>query len=137
MAKKAAVDKILEQWRQNIKGKIRRIISFEESIQQKIEFLKQHIFHDIEPLDDWQYRRFEYTHKRQRIFIDDDWQPIRVGENWGGPDISAYFCRKVQMPPRFKGKKVVLKIYFGGDSLLYLNDQPYFNRQHQVVALAA
>ncbi len=29
------------------------------------------------------------------------------------------------MPQRFRGRKVVLKIYFGGDGLLYLDGAPY------------
>ena len=51
--------------------------------------------------------------------------PLHVGETWGGPDMSALFRCRARMPAQFAGKKVVLKIYFGGDGLLSLNGKPY------------
>ena len=123
--KKSGVDEIVERWRGRIARKRRRIISFEETIEAKIESLRAHLCSDAEPLDTWEIRQFHYTNRCERVFIDDAWRPIRVGQTWGGEDVSALFRCTARMPPRFAGRKVVLKLYFSGDGLLYLNGQPY------------
>ena len=120
------IDHILTRWRDEIKLKQRRIISFEETVQIKVKSLKQLIFTDQVPLNGWEFRQFQYTRKRERIFSDETWQPIAVGESWGGADISAQFRCNATMPAHFAGKKVVLKLYFGGDGLLIINGEPYF-----------
>ncbi len=103
--------------------KQRRIISFEETVDIKIKSLKSWIFPETAPLGGWECREFHYTRQRERQFVDDAWRPIGVGESWGGPDMSALFRCRAQMPAHFAGKKVVLKLYFGGDGLLSLNGQ--------------
>jgi alpha-mannosidase len=123
--KRSGLDEILVRWRDEIKKKQRRIISFEETVEIKINSLKRWIFAETAPLEGWQCRQFHYTRKREREFIDSDWRPIRVGETWGGPDLSALFRCQGTMPLRFRGHKVALKIYFGGDGLLWLNGKPY------------
>jgi len=123
--KQSGVDEILMRWRDEIKKKQRRIISFEETVDIKIKALKSWIFPETEPLTGWECREFLYTRKRERQFRDDVWRPIEVGETWGGPDMSALFRCSAKMPERFKGKKVVLKLYFGGDGLLNLDGKPY------------
>jgi alpha-mannosidase len=126
MAKKiSGVEEILGRWRKEIMGKRRRIISFDETVEIKINALKASIVIDTEPLDTWEIRQFIFTRHRERQFIDEQWRPIRVGQKWGGPGMSAMFRCQAAMPPRFKGKKVALKVYFGGDSLLYLDGKPY------------
>ncbi|MEI8138352.1 MAG: hypothetical protein WCI03_00635 [bacterium] len=113
MAKKVSgLDEILGRWRTEIKGKRRRIISFEETVDIKINSLNKLIFTDVEPLNGWEFKHFKYTRQRERIAIDDEWRPISVGERWGGPDMSAKFRCNGRMPARFKGKTVVLKVYF-------------------------
>jgi len=123
--KESGIDEILRRWREEIKAKQRRIISFEETVDIKIKSLRRLIYPETVPLEGWQCREFQYTRHRERIFKDKAWRPIRVGETWGGPDTSALFRCKARMPARLKGRKVVLKIYFGGDGLLYVNGKPY------------
>ncbi len=123
--KTSGVEEILGRWREEIKNKQRRIISFEETVEIKIKALKQWIFPDTEPLNGWEKRGFRFTRHRERLFTDDTWQPIEVGETWGGPDMSALFRCTAKMPERFKGKKVALKVYFGGDGLLSLDGKPF------------
>lgn len=123
--KQSGIDEILYRWRVEIKGKKRRIISFEETVEIKINAIKALIFTDTEPIDGWECREFQYSRHREREFIG-DWRPIKVGETWGGPDMSAMFRTKAAIPARFAGKKVVAKLYFGGDGLLSLNGTPYF-----------
>ena len=87
--------------------------------------MRSWIYPDSEPLDGWTYRQFKYAHDMERTFIDDDFKPIKVGDTWGGADMSAYFKCKGQIPERFKGKPVVLKVYFSGDGLLRVNGEAF------------
>ncbi len=123
--KTSGIEDILKRWRLEIKQKQRRIISFEETVEIKINALKAAIFAETEPLTGWEYRQFKYTRHRERKFIDKDWRPIEVGQHWGGPDMSAMFRCKAKMPRRFAGQKVALKIYFGGDGLINVNGKPF------------
>ena len=121
----AGVNAILARWKTVTKGKLRVHFLARDTMMLKIESAKRFMYSDAEPLEGWEYRRFRYDRKRQRHYLDDHWQPIAVGEQWGGPDISAMFRCTGCIPQRFAGQKVVLKIYFGGDSLLYVNGRPY------------
>jgi len=119
------VDKILDKWRGLIKSKKRAIISFEEIIQGRIESLRPWIYPDSEPLEGWTCRQFQYDRHGQRTFSDEPWRPIRPGDTWGGPDASAYFRCHARMPERFRGKPVVLKLYFSGDGLLRVDGKAF------------
>src|SRR5277367_2277642 len=115
MARKlSSVEQIVNRWREGIATKKRRIISFEETLQLKIESLRSWIYYDPEPLDTWEIRHFNYTNKCERIWVDPDFKPIKVGETWGGENMSAMFRTKAKLPARYKGKKIVLRIYFSG-----------------------
>ena len=120
----SGMDEILRRWRDEIKLKQRRIISFEETVAIKIQSIKALIHPDTEPLDGWECREFIYTRKRERRFTS-DWRPIAVGQTWGQPDGSALFRCAAAMPKRCAGRKVALKIYFGGDGLLSIGGRPY------------
>lgn len=120
----SGIDAILRRWREEIKAKQRRIISFEETVDIKIQSLRLWIYPDTAPLAGWECREFTYSRHREREFHG-DWRPIGVGDTWGGPDCSALFRTTARMPARFKDQKVVLKVYFGGDGLLSLNGNPY------------
>ena len=119
------IQKILDKWRGAIKSKKRMIISLEEIMQQKIDSLKPWIFPETEPLDGWARRRFRYDTARNRTWVDPDWSPIGVGDTWGGEDMSCFFRCTARLPERFKGRKVALKLYFGGDGLLRISGQAY------------
>jgi len=122
---KTGVEQIVERWRESVATKKRSIISFEDTIKLKIESLKPWIWSDIEPVDTWEIRQFHYTNHCERNWVDNEWNPLRVGETWGGDDMSAMFRCSAKVPERFKGKKVVFKLYFSGDNLLYINGMPY------------
>jgi hypothetical protein len=57
-----------------------------------IQSLRQWVFSDTEPLDNWTYRQFIYNGKdNPREWNDPDGRPLKVGETWGGPNVSAIF----------------------------------------------
>lgn len=125
MAKASGIDVILDRWRTEIKGKQRRIISFEETVDIKINSIKARIFSETSPVDGWEFREFNYTRHRERIYKDAEWRPIKVGQTWGGPDTSAMFRCRARIPAKFAGQRVVLKLYLGGDGLLSIDGIPY------------
>ncbi len=122
--KHTGIQETLQRWRWEIKNKERRIISFEETVRLKIDALYPLIFPEQVPLEGWSCREFIYTRHRERQFKG-DWRPIKEGETWGGPNKSALFKTTVRIPKAFAGKKVVLKLYLGGDGLLYIDGVPY------------
>lgn len=121
----SGVQETVARWRKIIMEKRRQIITPEETLDLKISAIQPWIYPDAEDIGPWEFRQFHYTRKRERVFQDESWKPIEVGGHWGGPDVSAQFRCRVDMPARFAGKKVVLKLYFGGDGLLTLNGRPY------------
>lgn len=121
----AGVQEILTRWRNIVKDKKRQIITPEEAIDQKIASIWPFTTPDSEPVEGWEYRQFRYTRKRERIFEDESWKSFKVGDTWGGPDMSAQFRCKSAMPKRFAGKRVALQLYFSGDGLLCINGAPY------------
>ena len=123
-SKLSGIDEILGRWRQEVKAKQRRIISLEETFDIKVRSLRALINPETEPAGPWEVREFVYSRKRERRWTG-DWKPIAVGEHWGGPDCSALFRAKLHLPEKFAGRKVVLKLYVGGDGLLSLDGKPY------------
>ena len=90
----SGIDEILARWRDEVKGKQRRIISFEETVDLKVRSIRGLVHPQRISIEGWTHRRFIYTSKGERDFIDDEWRPIAVGDTWGGPDMSALFrCR--------------------------------------------
>ena len=118
-------DGVVKTWRQAIKSKERRIFRFDERVEIRLDAIRERLFTLRKPLDDWLIRQAYYREIGAYEFIDADWRPIRIGEMWGGTDVSAFFKRKIQIPSEMEGRPVTLRFYIGGDSLLSLNGEPY------------
>lgn len=116
---------MVTNWRRGIKEKHRASISLEERIENRLEAIKGRSFKDCEILDDWQIRQARYLGPGQYEYLDADWRPLKIGDPWGDHGISAFFRRSVDVPKRFAGEKVVLRMYIGGDSLLSINGKPF------------
>lgn len=98
MANQSGIDQILSRWRDEIKKKQRRIISFDETVDIKIKALKRWISTQTEPVSGWEYREFRYSRHRERVYAEQSWRPIAVGQTWGGPDVSAEFRCSARIP---------------------------------------
>lgn len=120
-----AMEAHVNDWRDAVKGKQRGIFSFDDLVNIKLKELKKRVFTDIEFLKPWKMRECVHKNIGEYEYLYDGWKEIDVGDNWGGSGLSAFFKNSVSMPDRFKGKKVTLNIYFGGDSLVSLNGVPY------------
>lgn len=120
-----AMDAHCNDWRDAVKGKQRGIFSFDDVVAAKLKTLKKRTFADIESIPPWKMKECIYKDIGEYEFFYDEWKEINVGERWGNNGWSAFFKNSFDMPARFAGKKVTLNVYFGGDSLLSLNGEPY------------
>ncbi|MCR5522254.1 MAG: hypothetical protein K6F64_01265 [Clostridia bacterium] len=120
-----AMDAHVDDWRDATKGKQRGIFSFDDLVNVKLKMLKKRIFTDIESIPPWKMKECIYKDIGEYEFFYDEWKEINVGDKWGNNGWSAFFKNSFDMPERFAGKKVTLNVYFGGDSLLSVNGEPY------------
>ena len=119
------INAVMNRWRIGVKRKMRGIASFAERAQMRFDAIEQHVYTHRVALDEWQFRPCVYDAWGDYRYTDGDWRTIRVGEQWGGKRASAFFRRRVEIPQALAGRKVVLRIYVGGDSLLFVNGRPY------------
>jgi len=80
------------------------------------------------PLDltPWQYRRARLTSPNQYDYLDADWSLINLGDEWGGPDVTAFFRKTVTIPATHAGPDTVLDIFLdGGETQLSIDGRPW------------
>lgn len=116
---------VLRAWREGVRGKERRVFRLEERIELRMNAIEWRIHAIRKDLDDWEIRRFHYQMPDDIEFIDQDWQPFRLGDKWGGQGVSAYFRKKIIVPEEFDGKPVTIRMFLGGDSLVSVNGVPH------------
>jgi len=118
------IHEIMNRWRTGVKCKQRGIASFRERIEQRMGVVQQRIFSHRVTLDDWAIRTAHFRGLGEYEIVE-DWRPFRLGDQWGDEGLSAFFRRRAEMPKEFAGRKVLLRIYVGGDSLLRVDGVPY------------
>lgn len=125
MSSEADINAVVARWRRNVKGKFRGIASFEERAELRFNAIKDKVYKQRVVVDAWEIRQARYRGWKDYEFVDADWRPIRVGESWGGEDMSAFFRQKITVPESYDGEKIALHIFVGGDSLMKVNGVPY------------
>ena len=120
-----AMEYHVNDWRDATKGKQRGIFSFDDLAAIKIKELKKRIYTDVEFMKPWKMRECIYKDVGEYEYLYDGWKELNVGDRWGKNGWSAFFKNDFDLPARFKGHKVTLNVYFGGDSLVSLNGVPY------------
>ncbi|NLB36080.1 MAG: alpha-mannosidase [Clostridiales bacterium] len=120
-----AMEEHVNTWRWTVKTKQRGIFSFDELVAIKLKQLRKKIYTDVEMLKPWRMRECIFKDVGEYEYLYEGWKEVDVGGHWGGEGLSAFFKNSVDIPERFKGKRVTLNIYFGGDSLVSLNGVPY------------
>ncbi len=121
----AGVQNSVDGWRWVVKTKQRGAFSYIDQAQIKINDLKSKIYSDFRPCDEWMIRQCYFREDMTYDYIDEDWKPIKIGEHWGGKDVSAFWKQTIKLDESYKGKKVVFLIYIEGDSLITVNGRPY------------
>ena len=53
------------------------------------------------------------------------WEPFNIGSVWGGVDVTIWFRTTASVPEEMAGKRIVALIRPGGESLIYINGEPY------------
>jgi alpha-mannosidase len=125
MSTEADINAEFRRWRLGIKRKMRGIASFFDRARMRFEVIEQAIFPRRVAIDGWQIRRFWLRDIGKIDWIDADYKPFAFGERWGEYNMSAHFRAKATVPPEFAGQDLVLRLYIGGDSLLYLDGEPF------------
>jgi len=120
-----AMERHVNDWREGTKGKQRGIFNFDQLAGAKLKELKKRVFTDIEFMEPWKMRECVYKAVGEYEYLYEGWKDLPVGGKWGGNGLSAFFKNSVEVPQRFAGKRVVLCVYFGGDSLVSLNGVPW------------
>ncbi|MEI7834639.1 MAG: hypothetical protein WCJ56_15750, partial [bacterium] len=115
----------LRRWRLGVRSKERRVFRLEERIEMRLAAIEKHLRPIRIEQKEWEFRQFTYYTPDNIKFTDADWRTINVGDNWGGPDVSAYFRRTVIIPEEMDGKPVMMRMYLGGDSLVTANGVPH------------
>jgi len=125
MATEADIHELFKKWRRGIKWKPRGIANFHERAEMRFNVIAGRIWPERVQLGEWKIRRAYYRGVGQYEYVDPEWRTIRIGEVWSGDDYTAFFRRKAEVPASFEGRKVVLRMFVGGESLLSVNGVPY------------
>lgn len=115
----------MNRWHTRQKTAERRIINFNERINLRLEAIRERMVTHRHSLVDWQIRHVYYHGVGQYEDIDTAWRDIKIGETWGGENVSAFFRRTITVPDAMDGQRLFLRIYLGGDSLLSVDGVPY------------
>ena len=119
------IDARVQGAKDGLMGKARCRYTFEEIACKRIADLHQKVYKKTYPCDNWVKREFYYNGVGDYDYIDKEFVPIKVGENWGNKWVSCFFKTQIVIPEEFDGEKVCLQIFLGGDSLLSVNGVPY------------
>lgn len=105
-------------------GKKRIRYSFREIINLKLAELRPRVFKYAIPCDGWKKREAYYKGVGVYDYIDSEFVPISVGDKWGGPDVTCFFKKEIEIPKELDGERVELQFYVGGDSMVSVNGEP-------------
>ncbi len=95
-------------------------------IERHLERIEAFAVYDPIDLTPWQYRRARLTGPDKYEYLDPDWGTINLGDEWGGPDITAFFRTTVTIPAGYAGPDTALDIFMdGGETQLTINGRPW------------
>lgn len=84
------------------------------------------VYENRTPITEWQHRRAHYIDRGHYHDLDDDWQPFRIGESWGGADTTSFLRSSVELPHPFSPDRTALIIDLdGGEALVSLNGRAW------------
>lgn len=95
-------------------------------IERHLERIASLVWHSPVVLDNWEYRRARLTGPGAYEYLDTGWGRIRIGELWGGEDVTAFFRRKFIVPESHAGNDVYLDIFLdGGEAQLSIDGKAW------------
>ncbi len=121
-----------------IKDKMRSAYTPQQWMGAQIEKIKTARFSETLKLEDWRIREAIYHGPGNYEWLDRQWRPYQIGDEWGGENHTAFFRCEVKVPENFGGKYCVLYLKPGGEGLLTLNGKQLsgLDSKHEVVFLA-
>jgi alpha-mannosidase len=91
-------------------------------IERHLARLEPFVYYAPIDLTPWHYRRARLTGPGQYDDLDPDWGVINLGDQWGGPDTTAFFRKMVTIPASHAGSHTFLDIDLdGGETQLTLD----------------
>ncbi|WP_083914662.1 alpha-mannosidase [Alkalispirochaeta alkalica] len=76
-------------------------------------------------IPEWQYRRARYHRPGSYEWLDSAWGAIKLGESWGGQDVTGFFRCEVEFPRKKEGRDFALNMDLdGGEALLTIDNNP-------------
>ena len=95
-------------------------------IERHLARLEAFVYYDPIDLTPWQYRRARLTSPGEYDYLDANWGVINVGDQWGGPDTTAFFRKILKIPASHAGSHALLDIDMdGGETQLTLDGRPW------------
>ena len=121
-----------------IKDKMRSAYTPQQWMGVQIERIKARRFAETARLEGWRIREAIYHGPGHYEWLDRQWRPYRIGDEWGGQDHTAFFRCEAQVPETFDGRYHVLRLRPGGEGLLTLNGKQLagLDSRHEVVFLS-
>ena len=75
-------------------------------------------FYNAIDLDNWKFRKATLTAPQTYKWLDKKWRTIKLGEDWGGNQVTGFFEREIVLPKEFAGQEVLLDIFLDGGEAL-------------------
>ena len=107
-----------------------------EKIENQLREIRKTIHRDACPIEDFRFLQGPEAESlsgaERPEFDDSSWLRFRVGNTWGGYDVTAWFRAWVQIPPGWEHEKLGLHLLVGprdgggstAETLLYVNGEP-------------
>lgn len=100
-------------------------------ILRQIQRMEKFSIHDRIPIEGWEYRRAVLEAPETYRMVDQDYTPIRVGQMWGGEDITAFFRTTFIVPESHCSEDAAFDICLdGGEALLTVNGKAVGGLDH-------
>jgi len=121
-----------------IKDKMRSAYTPQQWMGVQIEKIKAARFSETLKLEGWEIREANYHRPGNYEWLDQQWRPYQIGDEWGGENRTAFFRCEAKVPQSFDGKYGVLHLRPGGEGLLTLNGKLLagLDSKHEVVFLS-
>jgi alpha-mannosidase len=121
-----------------IKDKMRSAYTPQQWMGVQIEKIKTARFSETLKLEGWKIREANYHRPGNYEWLDQQWRPYQIGDEWGGENHTAFFRCEAKVPENFAGRYGVLHLKPGGEGLLTLNGKQLagLDSKHEVVFLS-
>lgn len=91
-------------------------------IERLLDRLDDFAYYDKIDIPSWTYRRSRLVAAGEYEALDTTWQPIKLGDRWGGSDVTGFFKTSIEIPPSHATHHTMLDIFLdGGEAQLVIN----------------